>query len=190
MKENNQHNITLQVIIVIIVLIILGILGFSILNNNRHAQRVDIVVSNFDECVAAGNSVMESYPGQCRHGDELFIQNIGNELEKIDIIRINMPRPTLLIESPLVIEGNARGPWFSEGSFPIELIDADGVIIAQGIATVEGDARTEDFVKFSGILEFEKPDSGNKGTLILRKSNPSGEPAFDDALELPILFGK
>ncbi len=34
-------------------------------------------VTNFEECVAAGYPVMESYPRQCRTPDELFIENVS-----------------------------------------------------------------------------------------------------------------
>lgn len=34
-------------------------------------------VTNFDECVAAGNPVMESYPRQCRHGDQTFVEEVA-----------------------------------------------------------------------------------------------------------------
>lgn len=33
-------------------------------------------VNNFDECIAAGNPAMESYPRQCRHGDRIFTEVI------------------------------------------------------------------------------------------------------------------
>ncbi len=33
-------------------------------------------VSNFDECIAAGNPAMESYPRQCRHEDQTFTEVI------------------------------------------------------------------------------------------------------------------
>ncbi|MBT3405945.1 hypothetical protein HN419_02135 [Candidatus Woesearchaeota archaeon] len=37
----------------------------------------DISVTNFEECVEAGNPVMESYPRQCRHGDDTFTEEIS-----------------------------------------------------------------------------------------------------------------
>ena len=37
------------------------------------------VVNNFQECVQAGNPVMESYPRQCRHNGQLFIEEIRTE---------------------------------------------------------------------------------------------------------------
>tara|TARA_B100000508_G_scaffold23261_1_gene16271 strand:- start:4763 stop:5404 length:642 start_codon:yes stop_codon:yes gene_type:complete len=33
-------------------------------------------ITSFDECVAAGNPVMESYPRQCRAGEETFVEEI------------------------------------------------------------------------------------------------------------------
>ena len=31
-------------------------------------------VSNFEDCIAAGNPAMESYPRQCRHGDDTYTE--------------------------------------------------------------------------------------------------------------------
>ena len=146
-------------------------------------------INSFEECIAAGYPAMESYPRQCKTSDgKSFTEYIGNELEKIDLIRIDSPRPNQEIESPLIIEGEARGYWFFEGDFPVVLTDWDGLIIAQGIAQAKGEWMTEDFVQFEARLEFEKPEYSNKGTLILRKDNPSGLPENDDALEVPVIF--
>jgi len=149
--------------------------------------------TSFNECVDAGNPVMESYPRQCisKEGTH-FTENIGNELEKVDLIRIDSPRPNASIKSPLTITGQARGNWFFEASFQVFLTDWDGKIIAQGIATAESDWMTTDFVSFIATLTFDTNDiSGNysnRGTLIAKKDNPSGLPENDDALEIPIVF--
>jgi len=111
-----------------------------------------------------------------------------NELEKSELIRVSTPRPDELVQSPLIIEGEARGFWFFEADFPVVLVDWDGLIIAEGIARAKGEWMTEDFVPFEAKIEFEKPTVKNNGTLILRKDNPSGLPEHDDALEIPILF--
>lgn len=34
-------------------------------------------ITNFDECAAAGNPIMESYPRQCRAGDQTFVEDIS-----------------------------------------------------------------------------------------------------------------
>ena len=33
-------------------------------------------ITDFEGCVAAGNPVMESYPRQCRHGDQTFVEEV------------------------------------------------------------------------------------------------------------------
>jgi hypothetical protein len=144
--------------------------------------------TNFQECVSLGNPVMESYPRQCRHGERTFVENIGNENEKQELIHINAPRPNNTIKSPLEISGEARGSWFFEGDFPVVLTDWDGLIIAEGIAKTEGEWMTEDFVSFTASLEFDLPKYKKNGTLILRKDNPSDLPENDDALEVPVNF--
>ncbi len=114
----------------------------------------------------------------------------GNELEKIDLIRLSTPRPNETIKSPLQISGVARGGWFFEGSFPIFLVDWDGLIIAESFATAQGEWMTENFVPFTATLEFKTPIYKNNGSLILKKDNPSGLPEHDDALEIPIFFSQ
>ena len=153
-------------------------------------------IDSFADCLAAGNPAMESYPRQCRAGDKVYIEEIGNELEKAGQIRISSPRPNQEIASPLIMAGEARGTWFFEGDFPVVLTNWDGLIIAEGYAQAqlghdsEEDTgwMTEDFVQFKAELEFSKPEYNNKGTLILKKDNPSGLPENDDALEIPVFF--
>jgi hypothetical protein len=131
---------------------------------------------------------MESYPPRCNvPGDGTFTQDIGNELEKMDLIVLERPRPNETVSSPLVISGRARGYWFFEASFPVELLDDSGGVIASGIATAKDEWMTEAFVPFSATLEFSSPVT-EKGTLILRKDNPSGLPEHDDRLVVPVRF--
>ncbi len=147
-------------------------------------------ITSFQDCVNARNPVMESYPRQCNADGKNFTEEIGNELEKMDLIQIYNPRPNQKITSPLEIEGKARGTWFFEASFPIVLTNWDGLIIGQGIASAKDDWMTENFVEFNATIEFEKPDTqvSDRGNLILKKDNPSGLPENDDALEIPIFF--
>lgn len=106
---------------------------------------------------------------------------------KTDLICVSKPRPNQTISSPLVIEGEARGTWFFEASFPIKLFDGNGKEIAIAIAQAQGEWMTTDFVPFRATLEFSKPATEN-GTLVLEKDNPSGLPEHDDSLVMPIRF--
>ena len=113
---------------------------------------------------------------------------------KRDLIQLTTPTVGGEINSPLNINGQARGYWFFEASFPVILTNWDGLIIAEGIATAKGEWMTEEFVPFSAQLEFVSPykagdpDFMQRGSLILQKDNPSGLPEHDDALEMPITF--
>lgn len=149
----------------------------------------DSKINSFFDCANAGYPIMESYPRQCRYSNnKVFVEEIGNELEKMDLIRIDYPRPNQIIESPLILEGEAVGFWFFEGDFPVILTDWDGLIIAQGYATAQGNWMTDEFVRFKAKIEFDQPELYDNGILILRKDNPSGLPENDDALEVPIFF--
>ena len=145
-------------------------------------------MTNFEECVLAGNPIMESYPRQCNHLGTNFTENVGNIIEKQDLIRVSSPQPNATITSPLVVKGEARGTWFFEASFPITIVNWDGLIIGEGIAQADGEWMTEEFVPFTATVTytFASTTPYNRGSIILKKDNPSGEPQFDDALEYPI----
>jgi len=114
-------------------------------------------------------------------------EDIGNELEKADLIKISNPRPNQIIESPLFIKGDARGFWFFEASFPVKLFDDNGFLLGITTAQALGNWMTEDFVPFNATLPFTVP-SAPKGRLILEKDNPSGLPEHADGLTIPVYF--
>jgi Immunoglobulin-like domain of bacterial spore germination len=106
---------------------------------------------------------------------------------KPDLIRVAQPLPNQLVTSPLTIEGEARGPWYFEASFPVYLLDAAGDTIAVIPAQAEGEWMTREFVPFKVSLEFPPPKT-DRGTLLLVKSNASGLPEHDDELRIPVRF--
>lgn len=91
------------------------------------------------------------------------------------------------ISSPVTVKGSARGQWFFEASFPVEVRDAGGNVLGRGIATAEEEWMTENFVPFTAEISFDA-GSAKKGFLVLKKDNPSGEPQFDDELRIPVTF--
>lgn len=117
-------------------------------------------------------------------------ENIFDNPKK-DLINVNLPKAYGRISSPINISGQARGYWFFEASFPVEIHDAEGKILGQGIAQANppagGDWMTEDFVPFSLSLEFLEPETEN-GFIIFKKDNPSGLPDKDDFLSWPVFF--
>lgn len=58
-----------KILLIIMVVIIIGLLMWW-----QFSDKISKPVTNFEECVAAGNPVMEIYPRQCRHGDQTFTE--------------------------------------------------------------------------------------------------------------------
>lgn len=145
-------------------------------------------IANFEECVSAGYPVLESYPRQCKTQEGLsFIEDIGNELEKTDLIKVSNPRPNQIVENPLFVKGEARGSWYFEADFPVKLFDDNGFLLGMATAQSLGNWMTENFVPFNAALPFAVP-SASKGKLILEKDNPSGLPEHADELTIPVYF--
>jgi hypothetical protein len=151
-----------------------------------------IKVTNFSECEAAGFPVMEIYPRQCQGKDMIYVEEVAvtNEEEEKhkDLIVLDNIHAGSYISSPVTITGQARGNWFFEASFPISIVNWDGLIIGQGIATAKSDWMTEEFVPFEANITFEPATYKNNGAIILKKDNPSGLAEHDDALEIQIFF--
>jgi len=114
---------------------------------------------------------------------------------KKDVVLSNI-KSNQIVKSPLTIEGKARGSWFFEASFPIELVDEYNKHLAVGVAQAKRDPATgevnwmtEDFVDFEAKIEFvAKQDM--KGFLIFRKDNPSGLPENDKEIIVPVNIAK
>ncbi len=171
--------------IIAILLAIIAIAG-GVYFWQRH--QFPAAATNFEECAAQGNPVMESYPRQCHdQAGNAFREDIGNGLEKTNLVRATAPRPNQKISSPVTVKGEARGSWFFEASFPVKVLDEKGAQLGGGIAHAQGDWMTTDFVPFEAKIEFSKP-TGFIGRLILEKDNPSGLPEHDDSLIIPVKF--
>lgn len=107
--------------------------------------------------------------------------------DKSGLIKVSAPKLNEKVKTPLRIAGEARGNWFFEASFPIELLDEKGEVVGQAIAQAKEDWMTENFVPFETTIDFP-PGLSGKGTLVLKKDNPSGLPEFDDELRMSVMF--
>lgn len=90
-------------------------------------------------------------------------------------------------EIVLSISGEARGMWYFEASFPVE-IKIGTTTIATGIAEAQSDWMTEDFVPFEVEIEYGDEYSGEAATIILKKDNPSGLSENDAQLEQEVVL--
>lgn len=191
MNRNTYYTVLIGLLIVLCGAFIWFYQAENPLNNTNNGSNTgnQTVVRSFEECVNAGYPVMESTPRQCRAANgETFVENIGNTYEKADLIRVSSPRPNDTVSSPLILEGEARGKWYFEASFPVRILDANGVELGVVPAQAQGEWMTENFVPFKATLSFRAATT-QTGTLVFQKDNPSGLPEHDDELRMPIKFG-
>ncbi|MFA5080735.1 MAG: GerMN domain-containing protein [Candidatus Paceibacterota bacterium] len=144
-------------------------------------------VNNFEECLKVSGIVMESYPRQCKTFDGKAYVEVIKEAEENSLIEVDYPLSGTFIESPLIIKGRARGSWFFEASFPIELVDKNNNIIATGAGMATANSLTEDFVPFEAKLEFSNLEK-KEGFLILKNDNPSGLPENEKQIKIPVII--
>ena len=163
------------------VLLVLGVIFLKIINKTKPS----LVVCTQEARICPDGSAVVRLGSKCE-----FAPCPEKKLDKNDLIQLESPAYNAVIASPLKITGQARGNWFFEGSFPIVLVDGDGKFIAQAVAKADGEWMTTNFVPFVATLEFSKTENhtNNRGTLILRKDNPSGLSQNDDSLEIPVFF--
>jgi hypothetical protein len=107
--------------------------------------------------------------------------SISNKVRVTNII------PNQAVSRPLTVKGEARGSWYSEAVFPVEILDGNGKRLVLTQARAQGDWMTNDFVPFTATLSFSQPTTAT-GTLVLHNDNPSGLPENAFELRIPIRF--
>ena len=147
-------------------------------------------VLSFEDCEAAGYPVMESYPRQCKTPDgRTYAEELPEQITYLnatpDMISVSLPFPGAVTGKEFAVQGEARGNWYFEASFPITLLDKDGKVLATAIATAQGDWMTTEFVPFTAQIKVPETYIG-PATLVLKKDNPSGLPENDGSISFPI----
>jgi hypothetical protein len=102
-----------------------------------------------------------------------------------DMIVVDLPFPGAVTGKEFSVVGRARGMWFFEASFPVELHDKNGKLLTTAIAQAEGEWMTTNFVPFKAEVKAPITYIG-PATLVLRKDNASGLPEHDASISFPI----
>jgi len=180
---------------------VIGI-GWYVVNNpegagNPNQPSLVPAVNSFAECEAAGYPLANTYPRKCLAPDgQEFVEEVSTPTTTSEVDYYNSSADMIVTDSPqagdvvgkeFAVIGKARGTWFFEGSFPLEVRAPNGDLIGSAIATAEGDWMTTDWVNFKSEF-FDLPSAYmGEATLILRKDNPSGMPEKDAYMSFPIV---
>lgn len=113
------------------------------------------------------------------------VPNITYQNATSSLITVELPFPGAVVGKEFSVVGKARGTWFFEASFPVQVIDKDGNILVAIPAQAQSDWMTTDFVPFKADIKIPTSYIG-PATLVLKKDNPSGLPANEASISFPI----
>ncbi len=105
----------------------------------------------------------------------------------VDQIVVESPKPGDTFLSGAKVSGKALGPWYFEASAPVKVSDLNGVSLGGGYVTALGEWMTEEFVPFSGTINFNRGNN-TRGYLIFMNDNPSGEESRLKYFVVPVRF--
>ena len=130
----------------------------------EHGEVVSAVTDgNFDEM---SGDMMKQEEGNNEDKEE----SMEEEQSKI---KLNNVSGGDTISRIATIDGEAKGPWYSEGQFSVVAKDTSGEEISSFVAKAQGEWMTEDFVPFKTELDLSDY-SGDAAKLEFQKANPSG----------------
>ncbi|MBI2038189.1 MAG: Gmad2 immunoglobulin-like domain-containing protein [Candidatus Magasanikbacteria bacterium] len=179
----------LYVILALLLTAIIVWLGFF-LPREEKTQPVVASISSFEECAKAGLPIMESYPRQCKTPDgTTFVEKLPVTITynnaTNNLIVVDNPVPGAMVGKEFTITGKARGNWFFEASFPVQILDQYNNVLVNTFATAQTDWMTTDFVPYTVTITIPGAYTG-PAIVVLRKDNPSALPANDASISFPI----
>ena len=183
-------------VLIISGIVLIGIIAAVYVYTQSREEVAGAEPTTFEEC-AALYPVMESYPRQCLTPSGVsFVEEVEEPSEPApvaeagipDLITVTAPTIGASVTSPLVITGEARGYWFFEATFGIEVRNASGTVIAEHYAEALSEWMTEEFVPFRGEISFPAQPAGSTGSVVLKRANASGDPERDQELVIPVTF--
>jgi len=167
-----------KIFLIVILVLVFGLIYFYFLKQQNNLKDKQVFCPQ-DVKLCSDGSYVSRIPPSCDF----------EICPKEDLIIVENPKPEEEISSPLFISGKARGYWFFEASFPIELIDENNNLISSTIAEAKAEWMTEEFVPFEAYLNFPNTKT-DKGFLVFKKDNPTGMKEYDDELKVPVYFSK
>ena len=95
-------------------IIIVSILIIALCTYFFISRSSNVLVTNFEECIAAGNPAMESYPRQCLYGDETFVEIVTKKFIS-DEFGFSFEYPYRIGEASIIIFEPGKRPGGETG---------------------------------------------------------------------------
>lgn len=93
-----------------------------------------------------------------------------------------------LIASPLTVTGTVTGGgWFYQATFPVKVVDSDGIELGVAAAEAQANWISTGTVPFTAIIQFSVPQDAT-GAVVFSDNNPSGTSQDNLSLSIPVRF--
>lgn len=136
-------------------------------------------------CSPPAEKAKEASPG-ARTGESAAGAGVARAgVASTELVLTKAPAAGARVSSPLSVEGTAPNTWYSQGQFVAQLVNADGVVIAQSPALPQSDWQKAGAVPFIADLVFEV-DADTPATLLLQEDNAAG--AAPRETRIPVLL--
>jgi len=108
-----------------------------------------VVVDSFADCEAAGNPIMESYPRQCRHAGQLFVEPIAEPLPLDNPVACTM-------EAKICPDGSAVGRTGPNCAFaPCPGEETETEVITCSPESKQNQMCTREYAPVCGLVEIQ-----------------------------------
>lgn len=155
--------------------------------NNPITRFFAILIALIALFLFAGYAVQQGWILQNREAAPLADGSAHYTNATSDDLFVSVPEPGTHVSNVISVSGFARGPWYFEAVFPVEVIDSEGIVLGSGQAQAGEDWTTDAFVPFTAVISLNTIYQG-PATVLLKKDNPSGDPAHDASLSIPVVI--
>ncbi len=164
-------------------MVVVALLVWFVIAPPAFIQNITGQVTTTPEAVNGGNTVTET-PDTTTNGG--LTRTGGSEATRALAARVDIDAPGVgdPVFKNFTVTGKAPGPWFFEATFPIEVRNAAGAVVATGFATALGEWMTTEDVAFKA--EITVPNYTGPATLVLMRDNASGLPEHAGSVSMPI----
>lgn len=102
-----------------------------------------------------------------------------------DIFNV-LPRAGDTVTAGITVSGSARGDWFTQGAFWVEVIAENGDVLIRNQVPSKGNSMTTGMVQFSSSVLIS-PNYHGPATVRLVNDNPPGHPNPDRSVSIPVV---
>ncbi|MDI7277638.1 MAG: Gmad2 immunoglobulin-like domain-containing protein [Anaerolineae bacterium] len=123
--------------------------------------------------------------GQAQTRDEVAVTLRGTADQPLANLEIESPAAGAEVTGPLQIRG--QGVVGANRVLPVQLVDANGNLLAQGTAEFPANVDVGQTATFTGTLQFTPPASDRQGFLLIEmRAAPGGQVQARDAAQVTI----